>query len=139
MGRHSLWSAEFTGPQSIINTHTRLSFRTSEGQWPNYVNRQGAAHQQIIGSICIIKFFIYIHVEKEQNCVIFREMEGIIFMLSKLTQTQKNKSSLFLFTCRIQIQTKAMKVDYLRKGRELLLESGQETTGMRAKKMQGKY
>lgn len=42
MGRHALWSAEITGPQSIINTHTRLSFRTSEGQWPNYVNRQSA-------------------------------------------------------------------------------------------------
>lgn len=35
---------------------------------------------------------------------------GIIFMLSKLTQTQKVKSSLFSFTCGIQTQTKAMKV-----------------------------
>lgn len=75
MGRHSLWSAEFTGPQSVTNTHTRLSFETSERQWPSYVNRQGAAHQQMNGSICIMKFFIYIHIEKEQNYVICREME----------------------------------------------------------------
>lgn len=65
---------------------------------------------------------------------------GIIFMLSKLTQTQKVKSSLFSFTCGIQTQTKAMKVGLSEKRKGATYwKGGQETTGDRGKKMQGKY
>lgn len=67
-------------------------------------------------------------------------MERIIFMLSKLTQTQKDKTSLFSFTCGIQIQTKAIESRTIwEKEGSYYWEGGQETTGDGGKKMQGKY
>lgn len=136
-GRHSLWSAEFTGPQSISNTHTRLSFQTSERQWPSYVNRQGAAHQQMNGSICIMKFFIYIHIEKNKIMSFAGKWNWIIFMLSKLTQTQKVKSSLFSFTCGIQTQRKAMKVGLSKKRKGATTgKVGRKLLGIGAKRCQ---